>query len=279
MKSRNPSAARRASLPVATVVLAVAAGAGTPAAAASAPRVACMPRTAYVGSEYRTVAAQDTAVTPINTCTNKAGPAIPLGEGWAPPSAIAITPNGATAYLLGVNQVGAGMVTPIRTRTNKAGRAIPVGADPRAIAITPNGATAYVVNASSDTVTPIRTRTNKAGRAIPVGADPRAIAITPNGATAYVVNASSDTVTPISTRTNKAGPAIPVGPDPGVIAIMTGNRLPVPSRTRPRRITTAPPGSTRRGWHPPSATRRPSWSGSAPRDDPGSNGNRRLAGP
>jgi YVTN family beta-propeller protein len=177
MKSRNPSAARRASLPVATVVLAVAAGAGTPAAAASAPRVACMPRTAYVGSEYRTVAAQDTAVTPINTCTNKAGPAIPLGEGWAPPSAIAITPNGATAYLLGVNQVGAGMVTPIRTRTNKAGRAIPVGADPRAIAITPNGATAYVVNASSDTVTPISTRTNKAGPAIPVGPDPGVIAI------------------------------------------------------------------------------------------------------
>jgi YVTN family beta-propeller protein len=152
MKSRNPSTARKASLPIATVVLAVAAGAGTPAAAASAPRVACMPRTAYVGIGHP-VALQGAAVTPIST------------------------------------------------------------------------------------------RTNKAGRAIPVGAYPEAIAITPNGATAYVVNASSDTVTPISTRTNKAGPAIPVGPDPGVIAIMTGNRLPVPSRTRPRRITTAPPGS------------------------------------
>ncbi|HEX3963594.1 MAG TPA: YncE family protein, partial [Trebonia sp.] len=144
------------------------------------------------------VALQGAAVTPINTCTNKAGPAIPLEEEAIGPSAIAITPDGATAY---------------------------------------------VVSYDSGTVTPISTRTNKAGRAIPVGAYPEAIAITPNGATAYVVNASSDTVTPISTRTNKAGPAIPVGPDPGVIAIMTGNRLPVPSRTRPRRITTAPPGS------------------------------------
>ncbi|HEX3961950.1 MAG TPA: hypothetical protein VHZ03_35865 [Trebonia sp.] len=48
------------------------------------------------------------------------------------PEAIAITPNGATAYVLNSDSV-----TPISTRTNKAGPPITVGYDPKAIAITP----------------------------------------------------------------------------------------------------------------------------------------------
>jgi YVTN family beta-propeller protein len=119
-------------------------------------------------------------VTPIRTATNTAGKAIAVGKD---PVAIAITPNGKTAY---VANAGSGngpsdTVTPIRTATDKAGKAITVGgygAFPGAIAITPNGKTAYVTNVGSGTVIPVRTATNKAGKAIKVGSDPVAIAIT-----------------------------------------------------------------------------------------------------
>ncbi len=70
-------------------------------------------------------------MTPIRTATNKAGKAIKVGSY---PWAIAITPNGKTAYV--VNQ-DSGTVTPIRTATNTALQAIKVETGPIAIAITP----------------------------------------------------------------------------------------------------------------------------------------------
>ena len=57
--------------------------------------------------------------------------------------AIAITPNGATAYVANSSR---NTVTPIDMATNTAGTPISVGTDPEAVAITPNGTTAYVVN-------------------------------------------------------------------------------------------------------------------------------------
>ncbi|MCW2931302.1 MAG: beta-propeller repeat protein [Actinomycetia bacterium] len=180
MKDRNLGTARRAGLAVAAAVLAAAAGEGTPAAAAGAPSAACTPHTAYAVNNpvddpgfIGFLPPGPGTVTPINTCTNKAGPAIPVGWG---PEAIAITPNGATAY---VANNWSGTVTPISTRTNKAGPAIPVEEYPVAIAITPNGATAYVANDDPGTVTPISTKTNKAGPQITVGFQPVVIAITP----------------------------------------------------------------------------------------------------
>ena len=85
------------------------------------------------------------------------------------PGAIAITPNGKTAYVFSVTS---DTVTPITTATNTAGPPIPVGAAPAAIAITPDGKTAYVANYDSGTVTPITTATNTAGPPIPVGERP-----------------------------------------------------------------------------------------------------------
>ena len=58
-------------------------------------------------------------VTPVNLVTRKAGRAIGVG---ADPQAIALTPDGRTAYV--VNS-GSGTVTPINTVTRKAGPAIP----------------------------------------------------------------------------------------------------------------------------------------------------------
>ena len=139
-----------------------------PAATAASPASAARPAhpvTAYVASFA--------GVTPINTATNKAGTPIKAGSG---PFAIAITPDGKTAY---VANADSGTVTPIRTATNKALKAIKVGVGPTDIAITPDGKTAYVSNDGigetlGHTVTPIRTATNKALKAIKVGRAPAA---------------------------------------------------------------------------------------------------------
>jgi len=128
MGGRNLSAGRRAGLAVALAVLATAAGAGTQAAAASVPRVACRPQTAYVTYDNQFLTSG--LVTPINTRTNTAGPTISVGRDLG---AIAITPRGRTVYVV---SYGTGAVTPISTRTNKAGPPIPVAPEPGAIAIT-----------------------------------------------------------------------------------------------------------------------------------------------
>jgi YVTN family beta-propeller protein len=152
-------------------------------------------------------------VTPISTTTGEAGGTVKTGK---LPNALAITPDGATAYV--VNS-GSGTVTPVSLMTSLPSTPIPVGRDPVAIAITPDGKTAYVANYASGTVTPINLATAKPGTPIKVGKNPAAIAITPDGKTAYVANYASATVTPINLATGKPGTPIKVGKDPAAIAI------------------------------------------------------------
>jgi DNA-binding beta-propeller fold protein YncE len=73
-------------------------------------------------------------VTPIRTATNRALAPVKVG---AHPNAIAITPDGKTAYVASppVN-LGRGSVTPIRTATNRALAPIKAVDHPMAIAIT-----------------------------------------------------------------------------------------------------------------------------------------------
>ena len=166
-----------------------------PAAAASPPAW-----TAYV------VSGTTDAVIPVNTATDAVGAPIAVGTA---PSAIAITPDAATAYVTDEGTTTApGSVTPIDLSTNTAGSPITVGSGPDAIAITPDGSTAYVGNYNDHTVTPVNLVTNTAGTAIPVGAPPTAITITPDGSTAYVTLGGDDEDVPISTATNTAGPGI-----------------------------------------------------------------------
>ena len=65
-------------------------------------------------------------VTPITLSTNTAGTPITVGTS---PFAIAITPNGQTAY---VDNYGSGTVTPITISSNTAGTPITVGTSPYA---------------------------------------------------------------------------------------------------------------------------------------------------
>jgi DNA-binding beta-propeller fold protein YncE len=117
-------------------------------------------------------------VTPVSTATNKPGSAIKVGAG---PGAIAVTPNGRTAY---VANTAAGTVTPVSTTTSTALKTIRIGTLvtagwPYQIAITPNGKTAYVLDPWDNTVVPIRTATNTALKPIKDPGIPMAIAITP----------------------------------------------------------------------------------------------------
>lgn len=113
-------------------------------------------------------------VTPIDTATNAPGEPIDVGNR---PHAIAITPDGTTAYVTSWQD---GTVTPIATATNTAGQRIPVGEGASAIAVTPDGETAYVVICGEPgAVVPIATATNAAGPPIPAGQGPYAIAMTP----------------------------------------------------------------------------------------------------
>src|SRR6266704_1760220 len=172
--------------------------------------------------------AASNGMTPIATATNTAGKPIKIG---AIPAAIAITPDGKTAYILDISAYGRGRtrVIPVATATNTPGKPIKISdivGLPAAIAITPDGKTAYAVTGArrGTTVTPIATATNTPGKPINIGGGfPRAvaIAITPDGKTVYVVSASArrTTVTPIATATGTPGKPINIGRIPKGIVI------------------------------------------------------------
>lgn len=140
---------------------------------------------------------------------------IAVGNSFSLPSAIAITPDGSTAY---VADFGAGQVVPINLSNDQVGTPISVGngsaSDPMALAITPNGKTLYVVLNGNQSVVPVTIATNTPGTAISVGSAPDAIAINPTGTLAYVANFGSNSVTPITLSNNTAQLAFNVGQKP-----------------------------------------------------------------
>jgi DNA-binding beta-propeller fold protein YncE len=170
-------------------------------------------------------------VVPVSLSTGTTGKPIPVSM---PAGAIAIAPDGATAYVTSFSDAWtgsrwrdwAGKVTPVNLATGTLGKPILVGGAPSDIAITPNGATAYVVNTDDiNTVIPVNLATGIPGKPIPDPEGPEAIAIAPDGATAYVTNGSGGSndqdgsVTPINLATGTPGKPIPVGGDPEAIAI------------------------------------------------------------
>ena len=186
-------------------------------------------------------------MTPVTTATNTPGKPIKIG---AIPAAIAITPDGKTAYIADVHP---GTVTPVATATNTPGRPIKIGGFPWAIAITPDGKTAYIVDLPAygrgpSRVIPVATATNTPGRPIKISdivGLSAAIAITPDGRTAYVVGGAhmGTTVTPIATATNAPGKPIKIGggfPRATAIAITPDGRTAYVVSASVRRTTVTP---------------------------------------
>src|SRR5215470_6539386 len=85
-------------------------------------------------------------ITPVNTATSKALPAIQIASS---PGDMAFTPDGKTGYITGGSDV-----VPLSTATNKLGKPIKVSSATIDIAITPGGKTAYVSDSTTNRVVP-----------------------------------------------------------------------------------------------------------------------------
>ena len=166
-------------------------------------------------------ATMDGNVVPVDVTAGRAEAPIPAD---LHPGAIAITPDGRTAY---VADAFAATVTPIDLTTGVAGATISISSTPNsgisAIAISPSGTTAYVsvVVAAQATgvVVPIDLARGTPEAGIPVGSDPVHIAITPDGSTAYVVDYGDGTITPIALPSGTVEPELLVGGSPVDMAI------------------------------------------------------------
>ncbi len=198
---------------------AVTAGAGSPASVAPASPTPAPTPTPPATDLIAYAATMDGNVVPVDVTTGRAEAPIPVD---LRPEAIAITPNGRTAY---VADAFAATVTPIDLTTGVAGAAISIASNSgiSSIAISPNGATAYVAVVpaaqANGVVVPIDLATGTPEPGIPVGPDPIAIAITPDGSTAYVVDSGDGTITPIALPSGTPDPRVAVGGNPVDIAI------------------------------------------------------------
>ncbi len=152
-------------------------------------------------------------ITPIDTATQTTATPFPFND-YEPGRAIAITPDGLTAY---VGNNSSGQVTPVNTTTGAAGTPITVDGPVSAIAITPDGSKAYVASYSGDAVTPIDLQNNTEGTPITGLQNPDGIAIGPDGSTAYV--ATDLGMTPIDLATNTAETQVTGVSDPYAIAV------------------------------------------------------------
>jgi DNA-binding beta-propeller fold protein YncE len=176
-------------------------------------------------------------VEPIDLATNSLGAGLPPPINTYP-RAIAITPDGKTAYVVAEGTGSGGEVVPIyltgKYLTSGAPIQTPNGTTPFSITIAPNGKTAYVMNIASaggnGSVMPIDLVTNTAGPLVAIEGNPVAIAIAPDGETLYVTGQKSsrmggtivgaiDGVWPIDLMTNTVMAPILVGSNPATIAI------------------------------------------------------------
>ena len=160
------------------------------------------------------------------------------------PGPIAITPDGAFAYVGRFVSPGVGGVDVIDIATNTVITTVIVGNQPFGIAITPNGAFAYVANFVGSSVSVIDTATNTVVATIidAVGArTPSAVDITGDGAFAYVTNANSNSVSVIDTATNTITTLISGFSVPGGVAITKPRNNPPVARCQ---NVTVPAGPT-----------------------------------
>ncbi|HYZ55016.1 MAG TPA: GH92 family glycosyl hydrolase [Streptosporangiaceae bacterium] len=161
--------------------------------------------TAYV-SNY-----SDSTVTPVDTRTHTAGPAIPVGSG---PDGMIVDHGD-----LFVANNNSNNVTVIDTTTNAVIKTIPVGSIAADVAATPDGGAVWVSNFGDGTVQPIDVATLTAGKPVTVGSQPERLAVSPDGSQLWVANQGSGTVSDISLATGAVAHTITVGAAPFGVAV------------------------------------------------------------
>ncbi len=135
----------------------------------------------------------------------------PSATGGAYPYAVAVSRDGATAY---VSEQGLGQVAVVAlNRTTGTGTRlapIKVGDHPTALALSPDGSTLYVANADDDTLSAVSLVTPAAGARTPtitlhalpgeqLGSTPNALTVSPDGRRVYVALAGDDAVAVVGT--------------------------------------------------------------------------------
>src|SRR5712664_228295 len=148
---------------------------------------------------------QPSSVSVIDTATYRVVATIPVGQY---PAGVAITPNGAFAYVANYNS---NSVSVIDTVTNSVTATVTVGTGPWGIAITPNGALAYVTNYTSASASVISTATNTVLATVALGSPAWGVAITPNGAYAYATTPGTNHVSVINTATHTVVATVTAG--------------------------------------------------------------------
>jgi YVTN family beta-propeller protein len=158
-------------------------------------------------------------VTVINTQTQTiVTPSITVGSH---PFGVAVTPDGAFAYVTNGTPGTENSVSVIDTSTNAVIKTISVGSNPTGVAVNPSGSFAYVTNAGDGTVSVISTATNTVTSTITNVPSAYFVAFTPDGSRAYVTNQISDgTVTVINTSTGTVvNPTVSLGSLPTQVAV------------------------------------------------------------
>ncbi|HEX4789479.1 MAG TPA: GH92 family glycosyl hydrolase [Actinospica sp.] len=161
--------------------------------------------TAYV-SNY-----SDNTVTPVDTRTRNAGPAIPVGGG---PDGMVVA--GGRLFVADNNTND---VTVIDTSTNAVVATVPVGSVAADVAATPDGKTVWVSDFGDGTVQPIDVATLKAGAPVSVGSEPERLAVSPDGSRLWVANQGSGTVSDVDLATGTVTHTIAVGSAPFGVAV------------------------------------------------------------
>ncbi len=111
------------------------------------------------------------------------------------PSAIALNPRKAEAYVLNTQNASAnGSVSVIDTSSNQVVATIPVQRNPTAISVDPSGTTAYVANTGSNTVTVLDLAARRPLVSVHTAAPPTSTLISPDGRTLVVGSASAGTI-------------------------------------------------------------------------------------
>jgi YVTN family beta-propeller protein len=124
------------------------------------------------------------SVAAIGVASGTVEPSIPVGRG---PNAIAITPDGTTAFVTNSFAPLAGEVSVLDLATDQVRNTITVGRKPSRVAITPDGRTA-VTNFRSWTSTAIDVASETVRTTFRAGLKSSAVAVNPNGAWAYIID-------------------------------------------------------------------------------------------
>lgn len=162
-----------------------------------------------------------------------------IGATLARPDAVAIAPDGITAYIV---DAANDLVYPLTISSGTLGAGIAVGpqGDPGAIVITPDGTKVYVANYGGHSVSVISTSSDTLTSTVTIGAGvtgkPIALAVTPNSAQVYVADQGSGQIDAIATSSDTVTNTLTVGSmvdgnysgggDPNLLAITAdGSRL------------------------------------------------------